>query len=56
VISNEKINMSAVNVSREKNIATLYITLEISDIAQLSRILTKIESLPNVIEARRHTG
>jgi GTP pyrophosphokinase len=56
VISNERINMSAVNVSREKNIATLYITLEISDIAQLSRILTKIESLPNVIEARRHTG
>jgi guanosine-3',5'-bis(diphosphate) 3'-pyrophosphohydrolase len=56
VISNEKINMSAVNLSREKNIATLYITLEISDIAQLSRVLTKIESLPNVIEAKRHTG
>ncbi len=56
VISNEKINMAAVNVSREKNIATLYITLEISDIAQLSRILTKIESLSNVIEAKRHTA
>jgi GTP pyrophosphokinase len=56
VISNEKINMSAVNVSRQKNIATLYITLEIGDIAQLSRILTKIESLPNVIEAKRHIG
>jgi GTP pyrophosphokinase len=55
-ISNEKINMSAVNVSREKNIATLYITLEISDIAQLSRVLTKIESLSNVIEAKRHIG
>jgi len=56
VISNEKINMSAVNVSREKNIATFYITLEISDIAQLSRVLTKIESLSNVIEAKRHIG
>ena len=56
VISNERINMSAVNVSREKNIATLYITLEISDIAQLSRVLTKIESLSNVIEAKRHIG
>ncbi len=56
LISNEKINMSAVNVSRDKNIATLYITLEISDIAQLSRILTRIESLPNVIETKRHTG
>jgi GTP pyrophosphokinase len=56
VISGERINMSAVNVSREKNIATLYITLEISDIAQFSRVLTKIESLPNVIEAKRHIG
>jgi (p)ppGpp synthase/HD superfamily hydrolase len=43
-------------VSREKNIATLYITLEISDIAQFSRVLTKIESLSNVIEAKRHIG
>ncbi|MGD8997968.1 MAG: bifunctional (p)ppGpp synthetase/guanosine-3',5'-bis(diphosphate) 3'-pyrophosphohydrolase, partial [Anaerolineae bacterium] len=56
VISNEKVNMSSVNVSRERNIATLYITLEIGDIAQLSRILTRIESLPNVIEAKRHVG
>jgi GTP pyrophosphokinase len=56
VISNERINMSAVNVSRQKNIATLYITLEISDIAQLSRVLTKIESLSNVVEAKRHVG
>ncbi|MCK4314371.1 MAG: hypothetical protein KAX24_01235, partial [Anaerolineae bacterium] len=36
--------------------ATLYITVEINNIAQLSRMLTKIERLPNVIAARRHTG
>ena len=56
VISNANINMSAVNVSRAKNIATLYILLEISDVEQLRSILTKIESLPHVIEARRHIG
>jgi len=60
IISIENINMSAVNTppdrGRRKNIITLYITLEISHIAQLSRVLTKIERLPNVIEARRHTG
>jgi GTP pyrophosphokinase len=56
VISNERINMSSVNVSRRKNVVTLYITLEISDIAQLSRVLTKIESLSNVVEAKRHIG
>jgi (p)ppGpp synthase/HD superfamily hydrolase len=48
--------MSAVNVSRAKNIATLYILLEISDIEQLRSILTKIDSLPNVVEAKRHIG
>ncbi|MGD2147126.1 MAG: bifunctional (p)ppGpp synthetase/guanosine-3',5'-bis(diphosphate) 3'-pyrophosphohydrolase [Anaerolineae bacterium] len=56
VISNANINMSAVNVSRAKNIATLYILLEISDIEQLRSILTKIDSLPNVVEAKRHIG
>ncbi len=56
VVREEKINMAALSVSREKNIVTLYVTLEISDIGQLSRVLIKIESLPNVIEAKRHTG
>jgi len=60
IISAEDINMSAVNMPpnrrKRQNIITLYITLEISHIAQLSRVLTKIERLPNVIEARRHTG
>jgi GTP pyrophosphokinase len=48
--------VSAVNVGRKKNIVTLYITIEINNITQLSRVLTKIERLPNVFEARRHTG
>ncbi len=60
IISAEDINMSAVSMpsdrGQRKNIITLYITLEINHIAQLSRVLTKIERLPNVIEARRHTG
>jgi GTP pyrophosphokinase len=60
IISAEDINMSAVSMppdrDRRKNIITLYLTLEISNIAQLSRVLNKIERLPNVIEARRHTG
>jgi len=60
IISAEDINMAAVNMPMDKmqrkNIITIYITLEISHIAQLSRVLTKIERLPNVIEAQRHTG
>ncbi len=56
IIGIENINVSAVNVGRKKNIVTLYITIEINNITQLSRVLTKIERLPNVFEARRHTG
>jgi len=56
IIGDEDINISALKQNREDNISTLYTTIEINDFAQLSRILTKIEHLPNVIEARRYTG
>lgn len=56
IISAEDINIAAVSHGREKNISTFYITIELNNIAQLSRVLTKISRLPNVIEARRHTG
>jgi (p)ppGpp synthase/HD superfamily hydrolase len=32
------------------------ITLEIADIDQLSRVLARVERLPNVVEVRRQTG
>ena len=56
ILSAEKVNIdgSAVDLDREKNISTIYITVEVSDITQLSRVLTKIEQLPNVIDAHRH--
>ena len=55
VVANEHINMSAVSVATEKkeHIANLYVTLEITDIDQLSRILAKIEQLPNIIGVQR---
>lgn len=58
IISAEKINIdrSAVDIDHATNISHIYVTIEVSDIAQLSRLLTKIEQLPNVIEARRYVG
>ena len=56
IISAEDINISGVRHNTRKNISTLYITLDINNIAQLSRVLTKIERLPNIIEARRLMG
>jgi len=55
VVANEHINMSAVSVATKKKEqkANLYVTLEITDIDQLSRILAKIEQLPNIIGVQR---
>ncbi len=58
VVADESINMSAANVVTHKkdHMATMLVTLEIADIDQLSRVLTRIGRLPNVVEARRQTG
>ena len=55
VLANEKINLNGVNTATDQHdgIARMRLTLEIADIGQLSRVLTKIGQLPNVVEARR---
>jgi GTP pyrophosphokinase len=55
VLANEKINLNGVNTATDERdgIARMSLTLEISDIGQLSRVLTKIGQLPNVVEAHR---
>jgi GTP pyrophosphokinase len=53
VISDESINMSQVNVQTKNNIATLYLTLELADMQQLTRILSRLENVDQVVEARR---
>lgn len=56
VVANENINIQQVNVNTRHNVATLYVTLEIENTNQLSRVLSRIETLPNVLEARRRTN
>lgn len=53
VLSNEGVNMRDINVKIANNLATINLMLDISDISQLSRILTLTESLPNVMDAFR---
>ncbi len=55
VLGNEKINILATNTLSEKrnHTARIDITLEISDIDQLSRILNRISQLQNILEVRR---
>ena len=56
VVSAENISMSSVSVSTQKNVATFFATLQIANIDQLSRALTKIDQIPNVVEVQRYTG
>jgi len=44
-------NVGSTNISQ--NIADMRLIVEVRDIAQLSRILTRIESISNVLEAQR---
>jgi len=58
VVADEGCNMSAVNIAthRKEHMASIMATMEITTVAQLSRVLARIERLPNVLEAHRQTG
>jgi GTP pyrophosphokinase len=58
ILADEKINMedaSAVT-ARKDNLALITATLELRDAEQLSRVLTRIDRLPNVVDVRRQKG
>jgi GTP diphosphokinase / guanosine-3',5'-bis(diphosphate) 3'-diphosphatase len=57
ILTNENINILDVVVKVNHNLATINLIVEVRDIAQLSRVLTRIEKLQNVMEANRlHPG
>jgi len=58
IMVEERINISAANIAThpKDHTAAITATLEISSIVQLSRILDRIEKLPNVFEARRRAS
>jgi GTP pyrophosphokinase len=58
LVADERVNMRDVNAMTgiKGHLARVTATLEIRDAEQLSRILTRIERLPNVTEARRWHG
>ena len=57
VIADEGINMLSVSVdTRDDNTASVVATLAISGIKQLSAVLSKIEKVRDVMEARREAA
>ena len=53
LLNNENINIADVDVKTNQNLADIKLVIDVRDIEQLSRILTRIENLPNVMEAQR---
>ncbi|WJW74623.1 GTP diphosphokinase [Thiohalobacter sp. IOR34] len=55
ILASEKVNVIGVNTYTDSkdHVAHMRLTLEISDLAELSRVLGRIGQLPNVLEANR---
>ena len=53
LLSDENINIADVAVNVNRSIADLRLVIEVKDLTQLSRVLTRMENLPNVMEAHR---
>jgi len=56
VFNNEGVSLQDIDLKVHHNLAVVNLVLEVGDIVQLSRILMRIENLPNVIQAMRLRG
>jgi guanosine-3',5'-bis(diphosphate) 3'-pyrophosphohydrolase len=53
IISDENINLIDMSMKMNQHLAVIKLILGVKGISQLSRVLTRLESLPNVFEAKR---
>jgi GTP pyrophosphokinase len=53
VIADERVSMSAVKVDTRQDIATFQLTMELANMNQLTRILSRLENVDSVFEAHR---
>jgi guanosine-3',5'-bis(diphosphate) 3'-pyrophosphohydrolase len=56
LLSDEGVNIADVKVTVNRSLAELRLVVEVQDISQLSKVLTKLENVPNVMEAHRVSG
>ncbi|WOG25536.1 GTP diphosphokinase [Endozoicomonas sp. 8E] len=56
VLANERVNVLSVQTrtSKEDNIANMLLTVEVQSLQQLSKVLAKVNQLPNVVEVARY--
>ncbi len=57
ILANEKVNVLGVSSRSDvkQQLATIDMTIELYNIEVLSRVLAKLNQLPDVIEAKRHS-
>ena len=53
ILSDETVNLIDMSMKMNQHLAVIKLVLGVTGISQLSRILTRLESLPNVFEAKR---
>jgi GTP pyrophosphokinase len=56
LLNDEDVNIADVKVTVNRSLAELRLIVEVQDISQLSKVLTKLENVPNVMEAHRVSG
>jgi GTP pyrophosphokinase len=53
LLNNENVNMINADVKVNQNLALMQLVVEVRDLTQLSRLLTRIENLPNILDVQR---
>jgi GTP pyrophosphokinase len=53
LLTSEGVNILNIAVTVNKSLAELRLIVEVKDLTHLSRILTRVENVPNVLEAVR---
>jgi GTP diphosphokinase / guanosine-3',5'-bis(diphosphate) 3'-diphosphatase len=56
LLDSEGVNIADVKVDVNRGLADLKLVVEVQDISQLSKVLTRLENVPNVMEAHRVSG
>jgi guanosine-3',5'-bis(diphosphate) 3'-pyrophosphohydrolase len=56
LLNDEGVNIADLKVNVNRSLAELRLIVEVQDISQLSKVLTKLENVPNVMEAHRISG
>ena len=56
LLDSENINIRDVRLNYSRALVNVFLVIDVKDIDQLSRVLTRLENVPNVLSAVRERG